>query len=116
VLDRERTGGSVIDSLARAREKARQVRDQISTEAWERLNPLYLRATDARSGRNFASNAPDFLAEIIADPALFKGAVDATMRHGEGWPLTTRSNNSNSNGANVGNLLSILCQIFWYET
>jgi len=85
VLDHERPGGSVVDSLSRARENARQVRDQITTETWERLNLLYLRATDARVERDFEANAPDFLAEIIADLHLFKGAADATMSHGEGW-------------------------------
>jgi uncharacterized alpha-E superfamily protein len=84
VLDRER-GGSVVVSLARARENARQVRDQITSETWERLNLLYLRATGAGAERAFDANPPAFLDEIIADLHLFKGAADATMSHGEGW-------------------------------
>jgi uncharacterized alpha-E superfamily protein len=84
VFDRER-GGSVVVSLARARENARQVRDQITTETWERLNLLYLRATAAQAERRFEADAPEFLSEIIADLHLFKGAGDATMSHGEGW-------------------------------
>lgn len=84
VLDREGEG-SVVVSLARARENARQVRDQITTETWERLNLLYLRATGLRAERAFDANAPAFLAEAIADLHLFKGAADATMSHGEGW-------------------------------
>ena len=39
VFDREDVG-SVVTSLAHARENARQVRDQITTETWERLNLL----------------------------------------------------------------------------
>jgi uncharacterized alpha-E superfamily protein len=84
VLDRER-GGSVVVSLAGARENARQVRDQITTETWERLNLLYLRATGFQAGRDFDDDAPEFLQGIIADLHLFKGAADATMSHGEGW-------------------------------
>jgi len=84
VLDRERNG-SVVVSLARARENARQVRDQITTETWERLNLLYLRTSDSRAERHFDADAPDFLSGIIADLHLFKGAADATMSHGEGW-------------------------------
>ncbi|MDB5481050.1 MAG: hypothetical protein JWO83_2103 [Caulobacteraceae bacterium] len=84
VLDRER-GGSVVLSLSGARENARQVRDQITTESWERLNLLYLRATGGRAERDFDADAPDFLQGIIADLHLFKGAADATMSHGEGW-------------------------------
>ncbi|HWA61860.1 MAG TPA: alpha-E domain-containing protein [Caulobacteraceae bacterium] len=84
VLARE-DAGSVLVSLARARENARQVRDQITTETWERLNLLYLRVTGADAEAAFADDAASFLAEIIADLHLFKGAADATMSHGEGW-------------------------------
>ena len=77
--------GSVVVSLAKARENARQVRDQITSETWERLNVLYLRATSARAEQAFEADAPAFLHEIIADLHLFKGAADATMSHGEGW-------------------------------
>jgi uncharacterized alpha-E superfamily protein len=77
--------GSVVTSLARARENARQVRDQMTTETWERLNLLYLRVTSPQAERAFAQSSADFLHEIIADLHLFKGALDATMSHGEGW-------------------------------
>ena len=83
-LDRE-DGGAVVVSLARARENARQVRDQITTETWERLNLLYLRITGRRAQAAFEDDPAGFLQEIIADLHLFKGAVDATMSHGEGW-------------------------------
>jgi uncharacterized alpha-E superfamily protein len=83
-LDRE-VGGAVVVSLARARENARQVRDQITSESWERLNMLYLRATSARAFDAFAADPPAFLSEIVADLHLFQGAAHATMSHGEGW-------------------------------
>jgi uncharacterized alpha-E superfamily protein len=84
VLDRD-SASSVVVSLAHARENARQVRDQITTESWERLNMLYLRATGDAAGQAYAYDAPDFLQRIIADLHLFKGASDATMSHGDGW-------------------------------
>lgn len=84
VLDRD-SATSVVVSLASARENARQVRDQITTESWERLNLLYLRATGAAAEAAFAFDAPDFLQHIIADLHQFKGAAEATMSHGEGW-------------------------------
>jgi uncharacterized alpha-E superfamily protein len=77
--------GSVVASLARARENARQVRDQITSESWERLNMLYLRVTGPRAVEAFADDPPTFLSEIVADLHLFRGAADATMSHGEGW-------------------------------
>ncbi len=83
-LDRT-DSGSVVVSLARARENARQVRDQISTETWERLNLLYLRTTGSGVETAFDDDPPGFLNDIIADLHLFKGAADTTLSHGEGW-------------------------------
>ena len=83
-LDRE-DGDSIATSLANARENARQVRDQITTETWERLNLIHLRMTGADAPKAFADGASSFLHDIIADLHLFKGAADATMSHGEGW-------------------------------
>jgi len=75
----------VLVSLANARENARQVRDQITTETWERLNLLYLRVTGPNTAEDFDDDPAGFLQEIIADLHLFKGAVDTTLSHGEGW-------------------------------
>jgi len=83
-LDREEPV-SVLSSLAAARENARQVRDQITTQTWERLNMLYLRITSPQAEMAFLQNPTGFLQEVIADLHLFKGAADATMSHGEGW-------------------------------
>ena len=84
VLDRS-DPGSIASSLAMARENARQVRDQITTETWERLNLIHLRMTDPNAARHFAEGSQAFLQETIADLHLFKGAADATMSHGDGW-------------------------------
>lgn len=77
--------GSIINSLSHARENARQVRDQITTETWERLNMLYLRITSPQAETSFSHNPGGYLQEIISDLHLFKGAADSTMSHGEGW-------------------------------
>ena len=84
VLDRENSD-SVVAAVALARENARQVRDQITTESWERLNLLYLRLTNRSAEQQFDHGSAAFLTEVIADLHLFKGAADATMSHGEGW-------------------------------
>lgn len=83
-LDRT-DAGSVVVSLARARENARQVRDQITTETWEQLNLLYLRIIDSGAEAAFDDDPPGFLQQVIADLHLFKGAADTTLSHGEGW-------------------------------
>jgi len=84
VFDRE-LGDSVVASLSHARENARQVRDQITTETWERLNLLYLRFMDGTAEAACDLDAAAGLQGIIADLHLFMGAADATMSHGEGW-------------------------------
>lgn len=76
---------SIYSSIAHARENARQVRDQITTETWERLNLIYLRMNDPDATRSFGDGSQQFLHDTIADLHLFKGAGDATMSHGEGW-------------------------------
>jgi uncharacterized alpha-E superfamily protein len=67
---------SVLTSLSRARENARQVRDQITTETWERLNLVYLKVTDPNANEAFDENSSGFLHDLIADVHLFKGAAD----------------------------------------
>ncbi len=76
---------SIYSSIAHVRENARQVRDQITTETWERLNLIYLRMNDPDATRSFGDGSQQFLHDTIADLHLFKGAGDATMSHGEGW-------------------------------
>ena len=84
VLDRQ-DPNSVVSSLQTARENARQVRDQITTETWERLNLLYLKVTDEEAAKAFSEGSASFLHDVIADLHLFKGAADTTMSHGESW-------------------------------
>src|SRR4051812_23215887 len=54
-------GGSILSSVAHARENARQVRDQITTETWERLNLIYLRLNRDDALRAFANGSQLFL-------------------------------------------------------
>src|SRR5580700_259799 len=72
---------SIVACVVAARENARQVREQISSEMWEQLNRLFLQATRADE----ALDARDFIAEIKEGVHLFQGITDSTMSHGEGW-------------------------------
>jgi len=72
---------SIVSCVNSARENARQVREQISSEMWEQLNRLFhevKRADDAGDVR-------DFLQAIKEGAHLFQGITDSTMTHGEGW-------------------------------
>jgi uncharacterized alpha-E superfamily protein len=66
--------------VAAARENARQVREQISSEMWEQLNRLYLNVSRTRTARGAA-----FYMHIKEASHLFQGVTDSTMIHTEGW-------------------------------
>ena len=84
---------SVVSSIIAARENARHVREQISTEQWHRLNSLYIEVTrpefkramqiEASQGSNEGPTA--FLQEVMEAVHQFQGVTDSTMSHGEGW-------------------------------
>ncbi len=68
-----------------ARENARQVREEISTEQWQRLNRLFHQIHSQHAEDQFSSNINDLLASIVDGIHLFKGVSDTTMIHGQGW-------------------------------
>ena len=72
---------SIVACIVAARENARQVREQISSEMWEQLNRLFLQVKRADKSRD----ARDFVPEIKEGAHLFQGITDSTMSHGEGW-------------------------------
>ncbi|MBW4038010.1 MAG: alpha-E domain-containing protein [Acidobacteria bacterium] len=84
---------SVVSCIMAARENARHVREQISTEQWHRLNLLYLQVTspelkqavqlEAAAGSSEGPTA--FLQEVMDAVHQFQGVTDSTMSHGEGW-------------------------------
>jgi uncharacterized alpha-E superfamily protein len=68
-----------------ARENARQVREEISSEQWQRLNRLFHHIHSSQAQAQFLSNMSDLLASVIDGIHLFKGVSDTTMIHGQGW-------------------------------
>ena len=68
-----------------ARENARQVREEISTEQWQRLNRLFLQVTRYKLQEVEDVLPSDFLLAVIEGVHLFEGVTDSTMSHGEGW-------------------------------
>jgi uncharacterized alpha-E superfamily protein len=76
---------SVTYSIDFARENARQVREEISSEQWQRLNRLYHQINAPTAQAQFGVNLGDFLASIVDGIHLFKGVSDTTMIHGQGW-------------------------------
>jgi uncharacterized alpha-E superfamily protein len=76
---------SVISAISSARENARTVREQISSEMWEHLNKLYLYLRSEAARAEYRHAPHDFYRKIIDGSHLFQGITDATMTHGEGW-------------------------------
>jgi uncharacterized alpha-E superfamily protein len=68
-----------------ARENARQVREEISTEQWQRLNRLFHQIHSPQAQALFAASINDALASVADGIHLFKGVTDSTMIHGQGW-------------------------------
>lgn len=75
---------SVRASIVTARENARQVRDEISSEQWQQLNRLYHQVTEPE-GYGHDVHVEEFLPSVIDGLHLFQGITDTTMSHGEGW-------------------------------
>ncbi|MGE9294887.1 MAG: alpha-E domain-containing protein [Puniceicoccales bacterium] len=74
---------SVISCVMAARENARMVRDQISSELWETLNNLYLFLKSADAQKVWASGAYEFYDYIKQNSLLFQGLVNATLPRDE---------------------------------
>jgi uncharacterized alpha-E superfamily protein len=87
---------SIVSCIVSARENARHVREQISTEQWHRLNSLYLQVMRPRTPSGMhaepaggdimvADQPTEFLQQVMEAVHQFQGVSDSTMSHGEGW-------------------------------
>lgn len=75
---------SVATCIAAARENARQVRDEISSEQWQKVNRLYHQMAEMRAQQSVPMLS-DAMQTVLEGIYLFKGVTDTTMTHGEGW-------------------------------
>ncbi len=76
---------AIISCIGAARENARTVREQISSEMWEQLNRTYLYLRDGAARADFLESPIDFYRRLVDQLHAFQGTTDATMTHGEGW-------------------------------
>jgi uncharacterized alpha-E superfamily protein len=75
---------SIVSCVARARERARVLRDVISTEMWEALNSFYLSLSRYDLEAALLSGPYSVYQEVKERCALFWGLVDRTMLRDEG--------------------------------
>ena len=80
-----RNPNSINSCINHARENARAVRDQISSEMWEQINALWLYLRDTSAGRDFRANSHEFYDKVTFASQLIQGVTDATMTHSEAW-------------------------------
>ncbi len=76
---------SVVSCIVQARENARQVREEISSEQWQRLNRLFHEVTRQTDSDRSELRLSEFLPAVVDGIHLFQGVTDTTLGHGEGW-------------------------------
>ena len=76
---------SISSCVAAARENARQIREQISSEMFEQVNKLYLYMRSRPTHDRFAVEPHSVFSKVKDGVHLFQGITDSTMTHGQGW-------------------------------
>jgi uncharacterized alpha-E superfamily protein len=76
---------SLINSLALARDNARQVREALSNEVWENLNRLYLRLSPMTMDTIWVHTPARLFREVLEEMHALEGVTYSTLSHGEGW-------------------------------
>lgn len=76
---------SILAMLALARDNARQVRNQISSEMWEQVNLLFLEVSHATVDDIWGGQTHALFRRIKEGVHLFHGITEATLRQDEGW-------------------------------
>jgi len=76
---------SIVSCITSARENASQVREQISSEMWERLNQLYHEVIHTAANMYSDSDVLRLFMAVREGGYKFIGVTDASMNHGEGW-------------------------------
>jgi uncharacterized alpha-E superfamily protein len=76
---------SITSCIISARENARQVREEISSEMWEHLNRLYHLVLQSRTLPNDDAAAMRLVTEVREASYRFQGLTDLTMNHGQEW-------------------------------
>jgi uncharacterized alpha-E superfamily protein len=76
---------SIASSIAAARENARNIREVISAESWERLNYYYLWMQSSQARSLYDNDRSAFYSQIKRINQLMMGISEGTMSHGEAW-------------------------------
>jgi uncharacterized alpha-E superfamily protein len=75
---------AVLACIMRARENARTVREQISSEMWAHINRLYFMVQDVNRAE-VLRGPHEFFVQVRDGSQAFQGITTATMTHGEAY-------------------------------
>lgn len=75
---------AVVACINRARENARTVREQISSEMWEHINRLYFRVSDVKRN-SVLRNPSEFFSQVRNGSQAFGGITAATLTHADSY-------------------------------
>ena len=77
---------SIISSISKARENAREIRENIIKETWEKLNELYLYVKNVAESSEWMEGDPiPFFTSVKEYVMLINGIGYATVARTEGW-------------------------------
>lgn len=80
--------GSILSSLAAARENCRTVRDVLPRSSWERLNELHIFAKENIQSGLTKSGRDQFLDQIIAGSQRITGLLGSVMYRDQAWDFS----------------------------
>jgi len=93
IISDQKNTGSIVSSLAYARENARTIRDIIPREVWERINHVFIIAkSNAQSGIT-RKNRYDYLSRVIRGAQTITGQMAGTMLHDVGYDFLRMGRN-----------------------
>lgn len=80
---------SVLSCVIRARNAAREVRENLSSEMWEAVNTTYLRLAGQRLWAELRDEPHQFFKTVHQQLLLVQGLADSTLTHDDGWSFLT---------------------------
>lgn len=93
IISDQKNPGSIVSSLASARENARTIRDIIPRETWERINDLYMVAKGNAPSGIARRQRYDYLSRVIMGAQTITGQLAGTMLHDVGYDFLRMGRN-----------------------
>ena len=93
IISDQKNPGSIVSSLALARENARTIRDIIPRETWERINDLFMVAKSNAQSGIACKHRYDYLSKVITGAQTITGQLAGTMLHDVGYDFLRMGRN-----------------------